>query len=609
MSAPISGPRSAVDEAANNRATPRPGTSVPPGKRGYVGAIADQGLFPPVEPPAAVAARLRPHWRQWCLQRWHETPCWLASLIIHLSVVITLGTLITPVRQTIGTRILVFVEGGGMDPEDQALEQLVSFEVPLPSDGPTALEPGGVPTLEPERPPATEPDDVATPEPDQQPATEPDEELHALLQSLSTTAAAVEQHMNPTPAGEVPQPSPDPVIARLQTPGEPVGPRSTPTPPRIAGASATDVTPILDQLGIPSHLTTGDRERTDIDTVVDRFIAFDVGRLAGQEALAARRDFEQLGPDAIQELVRGLNKSAYVSASCPVVVISNKLAQALAKTEDPRLIEYAIANIGRGVPGNAPFADRLKAFRDELIRGRGKVTVDSELARHGLAPTPKLTEQVDHLLGLPPQKLIRMVSSKDPRRAAAARVAITLRCQALAPDVQLSVAQQLTQSLSTADPANVPSLERTLCALYEELTGSPPEMSGGDFSTHEDWRQRWEQVGFDRRSRLASTLLAEAIQEEQEQRPLEAAQRYQRVVETLPDSQEADEAQRRLSELNLEPAAAARLVLAAALERRGATDGALQWYRVIVERFPGTPSAEQAKLALERLQASASGDR
>ena len=96
------------------------------------------------------------------------------------------------------------------------------------------------------------------------------------------------------------------------------------------------------------------RRSDDADAVVDRFIEYDIGRLTGSEGARARREFEQLGPKSIPALVRGLNKSAGIRASCPVAVIARRLDQVLRESSDPTMIRYALDHVGQDVSSSDP---------------------------------------------------------------------------------------------------------------------------------------------------------------------------------------------------------------------------------------------------------------
>src|SRR5262249_16117795 len=64
--------------------------------------------------------------------------------------------------------------------------------------------------------------------------------------------------------------------------------------------------------------------------VVDDFILYDIGRLRGQLGQLALTRFNQLGPDSLPALVRGINLAAGLEASCPIVVLRRKFQDMLA---------------------------------------------------------------------------------------------------------------------------------------------------------------------------------------------------------------------------------------------------------------------------------------
>jgi hypothetical protein len=109
------------------------------------------------------------------------------------------------------------------------------------------------------------------------------------------------------------------------------------------------------------------RSRHDqCDDAVDRFIQYDIGRLPGAAGVQALRDFQQLGPDAIPAMVRGLNRAAALRASCPIAVISSRLNTLLNQTDDPRMIRYALENIGRDVDTHAPHYRSIRSLLHRL---------------------------------------------------------------------------------------------------------------------------------------------------------------------------------------------------------------------------------------------------
>src|SRR5437660_10147371 len=91
----------------------------------------------------------------------------------------------------------------------------------------------------------------------------------------------------------------------------------------------------------PSLTELTEEEEKKLDTVIDRFILYDTGKLRGPEGQQAYRDFVKLGPDAIPALLRGLNRTAVLNHSCPVTVIAAKLDRLFASSTDVKLMDFA----------------------------------------------------------------------------------------------------------------------------------------------------------------------------------------------------------------------------------------------------------------------------
>jgi hypothetical protein len=108
------------------------------------------------------------------------------------------------------------------------------------------------------------------------------------------------------------------------------------------------------------HLTKEEEDK--LDKIIDRFMLYDIGRLQGDDARKALKDFKDLGPEAIPALVRGVNRAARIEHSCPVVVIAQKLGRLLQASADQELLEYARDNIGSGV-GRTRHAGVLQDLR------------------------------------------------------------------------------------------------------------------------------------------------------------------------------------------------------------------------------------------------------
>jgi hypothetical protein len=99
----------------------------------------------------------------------------------------------------------------------------------------------------------------------------------------------------------------------------------------------------------PSLPLLTDEEEARLDEIIDRFIKYDSGQLAGADARKARQDFERLGPEAIPALIRGLNEAAKIEHSCPAVLIAKKLYRMLMATDDTELLQFARENVGAGI--------------------------------------------------------------------------------------------------------------------------------------------------------------------------------------------------------------------------------------------------------------------
>jgi hypothetical protein len=136
----------------------------------------------------------------------------------------------------------------------------------------------------------------------------------------------------------------------------------------------------------PSLHELSDEEEEALDQVITRFIDTDIGKLRGDDAKKAKKEFEKLGLDAVPALIRGLNRAAKIEGSCPAVLIADKLTKLLGSSEDPELLEFAHENIGLEV-GNSRHNGVLLKLRVACTLRKG------ELARHGItAGTPAKEE-------------------------------------------------------------------------------------------------------------------------------------------------------------------------------------------------------------------------
>src|SRR5262245_31989782 len=90
-------------------------------------------------------------------------------------------------------------------------------------------------------------------------------------------------------------------------------------------------------------------EYKKIDTIIDRFIAYDTGKLKGAEGKKALDDFNRLGSESIFNLIDGLNRAANMEDSCPAVIIAKRIATIIKSTDDPMLLGVAKDSIGADV--------------------------------------------------------------------------------------------------------------------------------------------------------------------------------------------------------------------------------------------------------------------
>lgn len=127
---------------------------------------------------------------------------------------------------------------------------------------------------------------------------------------------------------------------------------------------------------------TADEEKK-IDAVIDRLIQADIGKLRGDDAKKANDDFNRLGPEAIFQLIDGLNRAANMESSCPAVVIAKKVSRVLTTTDDLELLQFAKENIGADVTAKR----HLNVLKDlqSMILLR-KAAVQRTIAVRGKSP-------------------------------------------------------------------------------------------------------------------------------------------------------------------------------------------------------------------------------
>ena len=128
-------------------------------------------------------------------------------------------------------------------------------------------------------------------------------------------------------------------------------------------------------------------EEDKLDKLIDQFILFDTGRLAGAEGEKAKKEFDKLGREAIPALIRGLNKAAVLEHSCPTLVIGRKLSRMLLASNDQQLLDFAHDEIGAGV-GRSQHASALQDLRFQCQMRKNLLARAAPTGRQPAEPKP-----------------------------------------------------------------------------------------------------------------------------------------------------------------------------------------------------------------------------
>ena len=316
--------------------------------------------IPSLEPPLPLLDewRLRRRLSRQLKEQLKTTPSWLISLVAHLTVFLVLALLIRPMTRHSRLESLIFTA-------DQSTE-VVNFE-------PTLVE------VEFEQP------EVAAPTPTQLPSESAEEQLDAVIQDQD---APVTDELTPTFDAPLDQPLPVRAehVENLNV---------------VLANALRGVVPDRRLWSVAQNrrIVNSPKIMTNprVDQIVDDFILFDVGKLRGRAGQNARQRFDRLGPEAIPSLVKGLNKSAYIHASCPVGVISSRLKTKLRESDDPRMLEYVLENLGRDVDKSAPHASRIRSLRKSLARGDGADVIAMHCKSLGVEPSSDLVRRITSL--------------------------------------------------------------------------------------------------------------------------------------------------------------------------------------------------------------------
>ena len=463
--------------AAKVSRPPRSGSAV--GKTAAPKADARSGpqQAPLLLPAAACSARTRllVFYRRWnCDRRW-RVPCWLTSLLLHLLAVVVLGSITVPVsnRRTVVSILLSF---GDLDaPADEGTVELATTMTVAAVDA----------------------------------------------QSVSPQVDHKKAH---SVESQPPMQTGPSMIDVFPPSDKATEPPSTDQTVRAGGALPGDTPP-----GQSDVAQRGDTETCVVDTankehdaVVERFIQFDIGRLQGAEGTKARQEFERLGPEAIASLVRGLNRSATIHASCPVMVISNKLEAMMRENPDPALLRYALRNIGRGVPAKAPHLGRLQGLVYQLRQ---------------FHPSKKTSPNVSMILAA--------VQGGNRQRIIEAANVVAADGDKLIEFERRLVAWPLIRLLTHRDSAVRRAAHEALVALADGEDCGPDDdrLPADRFAAAGQWSLRFDA---ERYEAAADSVLKTAQHLDDAGKPDAARRYYARLVQEYPGTSAAEEAAEQL---------------------------------------------------------------
>ncbi len=169
---------------------------------------------------------------------------------------------------------------------------------------------------------------------------------------------------------------------------------------------------------LPAQAKSEEDQEKKRDAIIDRFILADTGRLAGAEAKKAIAEFDKLGVEAVPALIRGLNRSAKLDHTCPVLMISKKLGKILLACDDEKLIEFARDEIGAGL-SKTPHAGTLADLRVRLAMHQNALARRPPIPAGGPGKmtTTALMRAIPRVRGEQLQSVLRELGQRDEREA------------------------------------------------------------------------------------------------------------------------------------------------------------------------------------------------
>jgi len=546
-------PPSSADHQSFPGAPPRPGPAVNDA----------HPQVPAVEPPAPVSERFRSRITRlrWWLDRGQELPSWMTSMVLHLAIIILFASLAVqagPRPNALLVLDLSATMADQVDDNSSAIE-IMPFEFsPL-----SALQEDSNTTFVLFEDHLTVPVEALTALADFSESKD-GEPAHDAAESVADSEESPTDRLGPLPEVNA-------------------DPYSDSPPPDLRG------TPRAPGRGTTAPTTSA------YDDIVERFIQYDIGNLPGEAGHRANREFSQLGADAIPALVRGLNQSARLQASCPVVVISSKLEQTMQQTNDRATIDYVLQNLGRDVPKTAPHAKRIESLREKLA----KTFVDQQFYQDFTGVRPIANEsrsqwvaRVKRLYHADADELATALDDERSEERTAAWAAISMRQRPeLTPTERMGLARILLDQWPRHSDSYRNRIHDALTMLAE---GSGVAKDLPNFSrqqtnnTHSRWQLWWSEHGRTSPEVASAELmrLAKFANEITSQRLLA------RTVEKFPGTRNAELARHML-------APNAKLTLAQGFEKQSRWAEAIRLYEEIATDFPDSQHAPTAQQRLD----------
>ncbi len=528
----------------------------------------DASSVPLLEPPAPIASRfVVQRGPGWYRERFQETPSWLASLVAHLCILVTLGSFLVPIKNSPRPidLLLFFTEA---DDEEEVGDVVVMAQSPLED---VAKETRG-----------DEGEEFESPDREEAPVVD---------EPITDTENSEEPPAEPMAEEEKPkEPATKPLLVDK---GEEIPPEIRDLfTPALNSSVTTGVS--VSTAVVPPGL---DR-RNDMDNVVDRFIEYDIGRLRGQAGAAANRAFRALGPEAIPALVRGLNKSAGIQASCPVMVIASQLENQLHSSGDPVLVRYALDHLGDDVSRNAPHAGRIRQLKQRLAQH----FIDSDrqirlaAGKWGIPMTDPLLESVRTSMGKSNRDIRVQISGPDPAKRVSGLIAISMRDHRFDYNERHEMAESMIAQLGKETDA------RMMMVFHQAVEGlatsqgcESVKAAGNPVGLASNWNASWQARKRDIRSANAARLLAEGRNAANRGQANRAGVVYRQVIAQFPETNSASLANDLLRSIDFSKIAASDLRRAIALENAGRQTAAARYYTQIMQKYPKTEAARDAR--------------